>query len=230
MKNPLRFLQSMKFGMILLGLVLICSIIGSLIRQGNELTFYEQVYPSWSKILLLMQFHKIFSSWYFITLLALLCLNLISCSLIRLRKIADMPQPALLAAQKEKSKAISPEARASVRYLKVAKRNTSGNEEQLKEIDYHAYRLVAFGFLMLTVVILSGCIWAEQAWSAFWSWDPKETWALTTWIIYAIYLHQRLRKKWQRKSMAYFAPIGVICILFTFIGVNQLLPGLHSYS
>ncbi len=80
------------------------------------------------------------------------------------------------------------------------------------------------------MVILSGCIWAEQAWSAFWTWDPKETWALITWIMYAIYLHLRIRKKWQGKRMAWFSMIAVVCVVFTFIGVNQLLPGLHSYT
>ena len=79
-------------------------------------------------------------------------------------------------------------------------------------------------------MILSGAIWAEQAWSAFWTWDPKETWALITWILYAIYLHQRMRMKWQGKRMAWFAVIAVVCVLFTFAGVNKLLPGLHSYA
>ena len=83
---------------------------------------------------------------------------------------------------------------------------------------------------MLTIVILSGCVWAEQAWSTFWSWDPKETWALITWIIYAIFLHQRLRKSWRGKRMAWFAIIAFICVLFTFAGVNTLLPGLHAYA
>ena len=67
-------------------------------------------------------------------------------------------------------------------------------------MDYLSYRLVAFGFLFLTIVILSGAIWAEQAWSAFWTWDPKEVWALITWIIYAVYLHLRLRAKAQRRE------------------------------
>lgn len=116
-----------------------------------------------------------------------------------------------------------------IRYLTLFRKDAAGQAEQLREVDYLSYRLIAFGFLMLTVVILSGCIWAEQAWSAFWTWDPKETWALITWIIYAIYLHQRLRKKWQGKRMAYFSITAIICVLFTFIGVNQLLPGLHTY-
>lgn len=101
---------------------------------------------------------------------------------------------------------------------------------QLAQLDYLCYRLVALGFLLLTVVILSGAIWAEQAWSAFWTWDPKETWALITWILYAIYLHLRLRKKMSGKVMAWFVVIAVPVVLFTFVGVNTLLPGLHSYG
>ena len=101
---------------------------------------------------------------------------------------------------------------------------------QLVQLDYLCYRLVALGFLLLTVVILSGAIWAEQAWSAFWTWDPKETWALITWILYAIYLHLRLRRKLSGKVMAWFVVIAVPVVLFTFVGVNTLLPGLHSYG
>ena len=84
--------------------------------------------------------------------------------------------------------------------------------------------------VVLTIVILSGAIWAEQAWSAFWTWDPKETWALITWILYAIYLHLRMRKKMSGKVMAWFVVIAVPVVLFTFVGVNTLLPGLHSYG
>ena len=117
-----------------------------------------------------------------------------------------------------------------LKYLIQCKKDGDEQSATLKQMDYLSYRLIAFGFLMLTVVILSGCIWAEQAWSTFWSWDPKETWALITWIMYAIYLHQRLRKKWQGKRMAWFAVIAIVCVLFTFAGVNLLLPGLHSYA
>jgi len=119
---------------------------------------------------------------------------------------------------------------AGVKYLVSLKKIRDEADERLVQLDYVIYKLVAFGFLMLTVVILSGCIWAEQAWSAFWTWDPKETWALITWIIYAIFLHQRMRKGWRGKKIAIFAVVAVVCVLFTFIGVNQLLPGLHSYA
>ena len=117
-----------------------------------------------------------------------------------------------------------------VYYLLQLKKGADESDKRLKQTDYMIYRLICLGFLLLTVVILSGAIWAEQAWSRWWSWDPKETWALITWILYAIFLHQRLRAKWQGKRMAWFAVIAVICVLFTFAGVNKLLPGLHSYA
>ena len=115
-------------------------------------------------------------------------------------------------------------------YLMQLKKGHSEDETRMRQTDYMTYRLISLGFLLLTVVILSGAIWAEQAWSRWWSWDPKETWALITWILYAIYLHQRMRMKWQGKRMAWFAVIAVFCVLFTFAGVNKLLPGLHSYA
>ena len=117
-----------------------------------------------------------------------------------------------------------------VHYLLQLKKGHAEKESRMVQTDYMIYRLICLGFLLLTVVILSGVIWAEQAWSRWWSWDPKETWALITWILYAIFLHQRIRMKWQGKRMAWFAIIAVICVLFTFAGVNKLLPGLHSYA
>ena len=96
--------------------------------------------------------------------------------------------------------------------------------------DYLGYRLICLGMLLLTVVIFSGAIWAEQAWGKWWSWDPKETWALITWLFYAVYLHQRLRMKWQGKRTAWLAIIALLLVLFTFAGVNMLFKGLHSYA
>ena len=113
------------------------------------------------------------------------------------------------------------------RYLVLEKKN---DDRQRHFIDTLSYKLICFGFLMLSVVIFSGCIWAEQAWSTFWSWDPKETWALITWIVYAIYLHQRLRMKWRGRRMAWFAVLAFIFVMFTFVGVNTLMSGLHSYT
>ena len=115
------------------------------------------------------------------------------------------------------------------RYLILSKKE-SNNQKALEQMDFLSYRLVSFGFLFLTVVILSGAIWAEQAWSAFWTWDPKEVWALITWIIYAVYLHLRLRGKKKGRQMAWYLVIAVFVVFFTFAGVNTLLHGLHTYG
>lgn len=115
------------------------------------------------------------------------------------------------------------------RYLLLSKKE-GDNQKALEQMDFLSYRLVSFGFLFLTVVILSGAIWAEQAWSAFWTWDPKEVWALITWIIYAVYLHLRLRGKKEGRQMAWYLVIAVFVVFFTFAGVNTLLHGLHTYG
>lgn len=95
--------------------------------------------------------------------------------------------------------------------------------------DYLSYRVISFGYLMLTLVIVTGAIWAKSAWSRYWGWDPKETWSLITWIIYSTYIHLRFNRGWKGRTAAWFALIGFICVIFTFIGVNILLPGIHSY-
>lgn len=98
------------------------------------------------------------------------------------------------------------------------------------KLDQIEYRSVSLGMLFLTVTIILGAFWAKQAWGSYWSWDPKETWSLVTWIIYAIYLHLRITRKWKGKAAAVFAVAGFICVMFTYIGVNTFLPGLHSYA
>ncbi len=100
----------------------------------------------------------------------------------------------------------------------------------LPQIDQLSRQAVAFGFFMQSLVIITGAIWAEQAWGRFWGWDPKETWSLITWFIYAVYLHTRFARGWKGRRAAWLAIIGFACVLFTYIGVNILLPGLHSYS
>ena len=115
-----------------------------------------------------------------------------------------------------------------LRYVLAARKGA--DSRALEQMDYISYRMVAFGFLFLTVVILSGAIWAEQAWSAFWTWDPKEVWALITWIIYAVYLHLRLRMKRKGAVMAWFLVIAVPVVFFTFAGVNTLMHGMHTYG
>ena len=117
-----------------------------------------------------------------------------------------------------------------VRYLLTEKKGREEDALRLEQMDYLSYRLIALGVLMLTVTILSGAIWAEQAWSAFWTWDPKEVWALITWILYVVYLHLRLRGKHRGKRMAWYAILAVPVVLFTFAGVNTLMSGLHSYG
>ncbi|MDP3790934.1 MAG: cytochrome c biogenesis protein [Candidatus Omnitrophota bacterium] len=97
-------------------------------------------------------------------------------------------------------------------------------------LDIVSYKMITFGFLFLTLGIISGAIWANSAWGTYWSWDPKETWSLITWFVYAIYLHIRLTKGWKGKPAAWLSVAGFLAMLFTYFGVNYLLPGLHSYS
>ena len=99
-----------------------------------------------------------------------------------------------------------------------------------EKLDAIGYRSVALGVLFLTFTIFTGAIWAERAWGSYWSWDPKETWSLVTWLVYATYLHLRIRRGWQGRSAAIFAVVGFVCVIFTYIGVNTLLPGVHSYK
>ncbi len=91
-----------------------------------------------------------------------------------------------------------------------------------------SYRAVLVGMPFQTIMLITGAIWAEYAWGTYWNWDPKETWALITWLIYAAYLHLRLQG-WNEKQMFFINLLGFAAILFTFFGVSYLLPGLHSY-
>jgi cytochrome c-type biogenesis protein CcsB len=100
----------------------------------------------------------------------------------------------------------------------------------LDVLDGINYRCLTIGFPLLTVGIITGSIWAEYAWGSYWSWDPKETWSLITWLLYAALLHGRLTVGWRGRKAAILAIVGFGAILFTFLGVNLLLPGLHSYS
>jgi cytochrome c-type biogenesis protein CcsB len=97
--------------------------------------------------------------------------------------------------------------------------------EILDELTYHS---VVIGFIFLTLGIITGSVWAYSAWGSYWSWDPKETWSLITWLIYAAMLHSRFLRGWKGKRMAIMSIIGFFSVLFTYFGVNYL-PGLHSY-
>ncbi|MDH7601180.1 MAG: c-type cytochrome biogenesis protein CcsB [Armatimonadota bacterium] len=101
---------------------------------------------------------------------------------------------------------------------------------QLDSLDRTMYRVMAFGFLMQTLLIITGAMWAQYAWGRYWGWDPKETWALVTWFIYAAYLHTRITMGWRGRRSAVLAIIGFVAVLFTLFGVTLLLSGLHSYA
>lgn len=98
-----------------------------------------------------------------------------------------------------------------------------------QRMDGLSHKMVSFAFPFLTLGLTTGAVWAKNAWGRYWSWDPKETWALITWLIYASYLHLRLGKDWQGKKAAILNIVGFLCVLFTFLGVNYLMKGLHSY-
>nr|QIA46919.1 heme attachment to plastid cytochrome c [Volvulina compacta] len=97
-------------------------------------------------------------------------------------------------------------------------------------LDGLSYRIIGLGFPFLTIGILSGAVWANEAWGSYWSWDPKETWALLTWLVFAIYLHTRLTKGWQGEKPAIIASLGFIVVWFCYLGVNLIGEGLHSYG
>ncbi|MHB1458177.1 MAG: c-type cytochrome biogenesis protein CcsB [Armatimonadota bacterium] len=119
----------------------------------------------------------------------------------------------------------------------LIRKNSEGNKNSfwvtrlpsLEVIDRLIYRLTAFGFMMQTALLITGAIWAQWAWGRYWGWDPKETWGLVTWIIYAAYLHTRVTMGWKGTKSAITIIIGFIAVMFTLFGVNYL-GGLHSYG
>lgn len=100
----------------------------------------------------------------------------------------------------------------------------------IEELDSLSYRTITVGFLLLSVGLVSGAVWANEAWGSWWSWDPKETWAFITWLVYAAYLHTRLVRGWQGRKPALLASAGLVVIAICYIGVNLLGVGLHSYG
>jgi len=117
---------------------------------------------------------------------------------------------------------------ASVAYLVAAA--TKGRAELVDVFDAATAKTISFGFLFLTVGIISGAVWANSAWGTYWSWDPKETWSLITWFIYAVFLHCRFMRGWKGQRAAWISVIGFASVIFTYFGVNYLLSGLHSYA
>ena len=97
-------------------------------------------------------------------------------------------------------------------------------------LDNISYRIIGLGFPLLTIGIIAGAVWANEAWGSYWSWDPKETWALITWLVFAAYLHARITRGWQGRRPAILAATGFVIVWICYLGVNILGKGLHSYG
>jgi cytochrome c-type biogenesis protein CcsB len=97
-------------------------------------------------------------------------------------------------------------------------------------LDNISYRIIGLGFPLLTIGIIAGGVWANEAWGSYWSWDPKETWALITWLVFAAYLHARITRGWQGRRPAILAATGFVVVWICYLGVNLLGKGLHSYG
>lgn len=97
-------------------------------------------------------------------------------------------------------------------------------------LDNISYRMIGLGFPLLTIGIIAGAVWANEAWGSYWSWDPKETWAMITWLVFAAYLHARITKGWQGRKPALLAASGFVVVWICYLGVNLLGSGLHSYG
>ena len=105
-----------------------------------------------------------------------------------------------------------------------------GKLKLLQSLDNWSYRIIGLGFPFLTIGIIAGGVWANEAWGSYWSWDPKETWALITWIVFATYLHSRITKGWEGKKTAILGGAGFFVIWICYLGVNFLGKGLHTYG
>ena len=105
-----------------------------------------------------------------------------------------------------------------------------GKLKLLQSLDNWSYRIIGLGFPFLTIGIISGGVWANEAWGSYWSWDPKETWALITWLVFATYLHARITKGWEGRKTAILGGLGFFVIWICYLGVNFLGKGLHSYG
>ena len=114
--------------------------------------------------------------------------------------------------------------------LETPKPNNLSKQRFLNDLDSLSYRSLAFAFPLLTLGIISGAVWANEAWGSYWSWDPKETWALITWFIFSIYLHLRIQKAWEGERAALVATFGFFVVWVCYLGVNLLGKGLHSYG
>nr|YP_010231623.1 cytochrome c heme attachment protein [Eragrostis autumnalis]QHO05209.1 cytochrome c heme attachment protein [Eragrostis pilosa]QSX26666.1 cytochrome c heme attachment protein [Eragrostis autumnalis] len=163
----------------------------------------------------------------------LLCGSLLSTALliIRFRKNLDFFP------KKKNENVLSKFVFSEIEYF-YAKRSALKNTSfpnyykyQLTErLDSWSYRVISLGFTLLTIGILCGAVWANEAWGSYWNWDPKETWAFITWTIFAIYLHSRTNPNWKGTNSAFVASIGFLIIWICYFGINLLGIGLHSYG
>jgi cytochrome c-type biogenesis protein CcsB len=119
---------------------------------------------------------------------------------------------------------------ASLGYLFATRRGAAPAVKAVEAFETATDKTIAFGFLFLSVGIISGAVWANSAWGTYWSWDPKETWSLITWFIYAVFLHCRFMRGWRGRRAAWISILGFASVIFTYLGVNFLLSGLHSYA
>lgn len=119
---------------------------------------------------------------------------------------------------------------AAVGFLIATRQASAAQVETRKTLETIVSQTISFGFLFLTLGILTGAVWANSAWGTYWSWDPKETWSLITWFIYAAFLHFNFMRGWRGRRAAWISIIGFLSVLFTYYGVNFLLSGLHSYA
>nr|QUE29314.1 CcsA [Erythrotrichia longistipitata] len=118
----------------------------------------------------------------------------------------------------------------NIKSINLETANLYNQMNLVESIDNLSYRTIGLGFPLLTIGIIAGAVWANEAWGAYWSWDPKETWALITWLIFAAYLHTRINKSWQGKKPAILASVGFVVVWICYLGVNFLGKGLHSYG
>ena len=100
----------------------------------------------------------------------------------------------------------------------------------LEKLDSLTYKTVGAAFAGIAILLVTGAIWANESWGKYWGWDPKETGALVAWLAYAAYLHTRIAHGWSGRRSAYFAMLGFLLVIFTFLGVSYLLPGMHAYA
>ena len=113
---------------------------------------------------------------------------------------------------------------------KLSPNNLLSTLPELPVLDDLTHKTIIFGFMWLTAGIITGAVWANEAWGTYWSWDPKETWSIITWFVYALTLHARFTRGWDGNRIAWLSIVGFLSVFFTYFGVNFVLSGLHSYG